>query len=86
MSVKVLVHVDRKAALKAIRVLDDLSSALAEGDIRWPHKLIRNYQDARAELVDAMRHLASGIGIADPSLIGLNRSFFRALLPLRGAH
>ena len=68
MSVKVLVRVDRKAALKAIRVLDALSQALAEGDARWSKKLKRKYQDARAELVDAIHHLASCNGIADPSL------------------
>lgn len=68
MGVKVLVRVDRKAALKAIRVLDDLSHALAEDDVRWSKKLKRKYQEARAELVDAIRHLASCNGIAEPWL------------------
>jgi len=66
MSVKVLVRVDRKAALNAIRVLDALSGALADGDVRWPKKLKRKYHHARAELVDAIHHLANCNGIADP--------------------
>jgi hypothetical protein len=68
MSVKVLVRVDRKAALKAIRMLDALSHALAESDAHWSKKLKRKYRDARGELVDAIRHLANCNGIADPSL------------------
>jgi hypothetical protein len=68
MAVKVLVRVDRETALNAIRTLDAFKEALAEGDVRWPRKLKRKYQDARAELVQAVHHLAHCNGLADAAL------------------
>jgi hypothetical protein len=50
MRAKVLVNVDRQAALNAIRVLD----ALAEQDSAWPKKLRRKYVEARQELAGAI--------------------------------
>jgi hypothetical protein len=50
MRAKVLVNMDRQAALNAIRVLD----ALAGQDSGWPKKLRRKYVAARQELADAI--------------------------------
>ena len=61
MRAKVLVHVDRQAALNAIRVLD----AMAEQD--WPKKLRKKYALARQELADAIGLFAFCNGIAELS-------------------
>jgi hypothetical protein len=50
MRAKVLVNVDRQAALNAIRVLD----ALAEQDSAWSKKLRKKYVEARQQLAGAI--------------------------------
>jgi hypothetical protein len=57
MKAKVLVNVDRDAALEAIRALDALGDALGEGG-GWPKKLKRTYRDARAGLIEAVGYAA----------------------------
>ncbi len=63
MKAKILVPVERDAAVEAIRALDALGEALRE--IGWPKKLKRQYKDARRELVDAIGSAALFAGIAD---------------------
>jgi hypothetical protein len=53
MKAKILVKVDRDAALEAIRTLDALSDALQGHEPRWPKKLKRRYENARHDLVRA---------------------------------
>ncbi|MEJ0028190.1 MAG: hypothetical protein WDN01_19350 [Rhizomicrobium sp.] len=63
MKAKVLVPVDRDAAVEAIRALDALGDALRETG--WPKKLKRQYRQARRDLVDAIGYAALFAGIAD---------------------
>ncbi len=67
MKAKVLVPLDRDAAVEAIRALDALGEALR--DIGWPKKLKRQYKDARRELVDAIGYAALFNGISDTAVI-----------------
>ena len=53
MKAKILVKVDRDAALDAIRTLDALSGALKNSQSRWPKRLKRQYEKARQDLVSA---------------------------------
>lgn len=53
MKAKVLVPIDRNAALEAIRALDALGAALHEHQPRLPKTLRRQYEDARRDLLDA---------------------------------
>ncbi len=64
MKAKIRVHVDRDAALQAIRTLDALGGALRELKPDWPKHLRRQYRDARRELIDAVGIAASTAGIA----------------------
>jgi hypothetical protein len=66
MKAKVLVPVDRNAALEAIRALDALRDALREYEAHWPKALKRQYRDARRDLLDAVGIAAfhNGIGTA----------------------
>ena len=61
MRAKVLVHVDRQAALNAIRVLD----AMAEQD--WPKKLRKKYAEARQDLAEAIGVWGLYNGVAELS-------------------
>ncbi len=63
MRAKVLVNVDRQAALNAIRVLD----ALAEQDARWPKKLRKKYVEARQDLAEAIGQWGLYNGVAQLS-------------------
>ncbi len=65
MKAKVLVRVDRDAALEAIRTLDALSAALEEQDTHWPRRLKRRYRQARDRLVQATGALAQRHGLAE---------------------
>ena len=67
MKAKVLVRVDRDAALQAIRALDALGDAL--GDAGWPKKLKRQYKNARADLVEAVGYAAMFSGLGDSAVI-----------------
>ncbi|HEY0301472.1 MAG TPA: hypothetical protein VGC36_09080 [Rhizomicrobium sp.] len=69
MKAKVLVRVDRDAALEAIRALDALGDALREVEPNWPKPLKRKYKDARRELVHAIGYAADFSGIADCAVI-----------------
>ena len=63
MKAKVLVPVDRNAALEAIRALDALGDALREYEPRLPKTLRRQYKDARRDLLDAVGLAAFTHGI-----------------------
>ncbi|MBS0472326.1 MAG: hypothetical protein JSR60_14735 [Proteobacteria bacterium] len=63
MKAKVLVNVEREAALEAIRALDALGDALAESG--WPKKLKRTYRDARAGLIEAVGYAALLNGLSE---------------------
>jgi hypothetical protein len=65
MKAKVLVRVDRDAALEAIRTLDALGDALREHEPKWPKKLKRKFKEARRELVLAIGVAAHSTGVAD---------------------
>jgi hypothetical protein len=65
MAVKVLVSVDREAALQAVQALDALSTALLENEAHWPRKLKTKYKHARTTLVRAIGIRAFTAGIAD---------------------
>jgi hypothetical protein len=58
MKAKVLVRVERDAALEAIRTLDALSIALLAHEHRWPKRLKRQYERVRTRLVSAAGLLA----------------------------
>jgi hypothetical protein len=60
MRVKVLVNVDRQAALNAILALDALSNAQTS----WPKKLRRKYVEARNELAEAIGQFGFCHGIS----------------------
>jgi hypothetical protein len=64
MKARILVRVERGAALEAIRALDALGAALHEHEQHWPKHLKRQYKQARHELVRAVgwRALASDAG------------------------
>jgi hypothetical protein len=64
MKAKVLVKVEREAALEAIRTLDALGAALGEDSARWPKRLKRRYKQARSELVTALGWWAQNHGLA----------------------
>ncbi len=68
MKAKILVRVERDAALDAIRTLDALGDALAEHEPRWPKQLKRQYRQARDELVRAVGQRAHTSGVADLTL------------------
>jgi hypothetical protein len=61
MKAKVLVSVERNAALDAIRTLDALGAALHEHDRRWPKQLKRQYKRTRQDLAQAVGWLALGV-------------------------
>jgi hypothetical protein len=63
MRAKVLVNVDREAALNAIRVLD----ALAGQESSWPKKLRKKYAEARQELAGAIGQWGLYNGVAQLS-------------------
>lgn len=63
MKAKVLVPVDRNAALEAIRALDALRAALREYEPRLPKTLRRQVRDARRDLMDAIGIAAFSHGI-----------------------
>ena len=63
MRAKVLVSVDRQAALNAILALDALSGALDETS--WPKKLRRKYVEARNELAEAIGQFGFCHGISE---------------------
>jgi hypothetical protein len=67
MRAKVLVQVDREAALHAIQALDALSGALNDQDAGWPKKLRKRYVAARQELADAIGLWAFCNGVAELS-------------------
>jgi hypothetical protein len=67
MKAKVLVPLDRDAAIEAIRALDALGEALR--DSGWPRKLKRQYRHARRDLVDAIGHAALFSGIAEQAVV-----------------
>ncbi len=69
MKAKIRVHVDRDAALEAIRALDAFGDMLREADLDWPKSLKRKYKDARRELVHAIGYAANFAGIADHAVI-----------------
>jgi hypothetical protein len=75
MSVNVPVRIDSRVALKIIKVLDELGNFIPGCNMRWPKNLKCKYLDARAELVYAIRHLASCNGVAHPCLSGSSRLF-----------
>ena len=54
MKAKILVQVERDAALEALRTLDAMSAALKQHEPRWPKRLKRQYRQARQELVRAI--------------------------------
>jgi hypothetical protein len=54
MKARILVRVERDAALQALCTLDALGAALREQDARWPKRLKRQYKQARNELVRAI--------------------------------
>lgn len=68
MKAKVLVRVDRDAALEAIRALDALGGALRELEPNWPKHLRRKYKDARRELVLAIGYAAHYTGLDEPAV------------------
>lgn len=68
MKAKILVSVDRDAALEAIRTLDALGVALLEYETRRPKKLRSRYQEARRDLVRAVGCRAHTSGVADLAL------------------
>jgi hypothetical protein len=61
MRAKVLVRVDRQAALNAIRALD----ALNEQESGWPKNLRKRYAEARRELADAIGQWGFLNGVAE---------------------
>ena len=63
MKAKILVRVERDAALEAIRTLDALGAALSSHNDDWPKHLKRQYRQTRDELVRAagVRDHTSGI-------------------------
>jgi hypothetical protein len=68
MKAKVLVPVDRNAALEAIRALDALGDALRAYEARWPKSLKRQVRDARRDLLDAVGIAAFTNGIDAPGI------------------
>jgi hypothetical protein len=69
MKAKVLVRVDRQAAIEAILALDAMVDALREREPKWPKKLKRKYKAARRELVLAIGNAALSTGLADFAVI-----------------
>ena len=65
MKAKILVRVERDAALDAIRTLDALGAALALHDTHWPKQLKRQYRQARKELMRAVGPRAEIAGLAE---------------------
>src|ERR1700722_5260746 len=63
MKAKIIVKVEREAALGAIRTLDALGAALGEDRSRWPKQLRRRYKQARGELVSALGWWAKSHGL-----------------------
>jgi len=61
MKAKVLVQVERNAALDAIKTLDALGAALHEHERHWPKHLKRQYRQARQDLAQAVGWRARGI-------------------------
>lgn len=64
MKAKVLVRVDRNAALDAIRTMDALVDALLNQKSEWPKKLKRQYKDVRRDLIRAAGSAADNHGFA----------------------
>jgi len=64
MKAKVLIRVDRNAALQAIRALDAMGEALLRHEPRWPKRLKRSYKEARRDLIRAAGSAASNHGFA----------------------
>jgi hypothetical protein len=69
MKAKVLVSVDRDAAVEAIRTLDALGAALQTHERRWPKRLRRKYQQTRHDLLRATGWWAYCNGLADISIL-----------------
>jgi hypothetical protein len=66
MKARILVRVEREAALDAIRTLDALGAALREHDAHWPKQLKRQYKQARLELARAVGWRAYAVPPAEP--------------------
>jgi hypothetical protein len=66
MKAKIVVQVERDAALEAIRTLDALGAALKESEARWPKRLKRRYKQARTQLVESLGWWARSHGLAVP--------------------
>lgn len=69
MKAKILVSVERDAALEAIRTLDALGTALKELEPRWPKRLRRRYEKTRHDLVRATGWWAACNAITDVSVL-----------------
>jgi hypothetical protein len=69
MKAKVLVRVDRDAAVEAIRTLDALSAALQTHEPRWSKRLRRQYEQTRHDLVSAAGWWAHCNGVTDFTVI-----------------
>jgi hypothetical protein len=68
MKAKVLIRVERDAALDAIRTLDALGTALKQRDPRWPKQLRRRYEKTRHDLVRATGWWAEFNALTDSGL------------------
>jgi hypothetical protein len=64
MKVKVLVKVDREAALAAIYALDMLEVALRTKKPKWRKELKRSYKHARRGLIRAIGYVAETNSVA----------------------
>jgi hypothetical protein len=65
MKARVLVPVDREAALAAIRVLDAMGDVLRADGHDWPRSLKRSYKEARRELIEAVGYAALTAGLVE---------------------
>jgi len=65
MAVRVLVSVDREAALEAVQALDALSTALLAHEAHWPKKLKSRTRHAREQLIRAIGIRAFTAGVVD---------------------
>lgn len=69
MRAKVLIRVDRNAALEAIRTLDALGTALLAHETALPKDLRRRYKGVRRDLVRALGWTAHSAGLADLAVV-----------------
>ena len=73
MKAKVLVKVDRAAALAAIDALDLLENALRDKRPKWRKDLKRSYRHARRGLVHAIGYIAETSNVATQSRLASSR-------------